>query len=348
MVHKIGIGVGIVSLFIRWVFAFNPVLCESWYYDTVFRTVRLAQTTIFGWIPFPCLWLFCLLFIILFAWDAFSEIPKKNKLTHFAMRGGSFLGWLIALFLWLWGYNYTRPTLMQQHGIQVNPIAFEEIKSQLYALTDSVILYRKKITEENYYQYQTLQEAATKAVEQHLPYLGFNPIKNAPVRQLIPKGILMHFGASGIYFPFTGECNVDAGVHPLQFPFVVAHEFGHANGFTDEGECNFIAYLALFYSKIPELKYSGLLTHWRMLATEWKRMDESGYTNYRDSLPHILISDLDAINENLLRYPDFFPYWQEALYNKFLTVQGVKDGTSSYNNMLMMITAWDKKYHRAN
>ncbi|MCB0582976.1 MAG: DUF3810 family protein, partial [Phaeodactylibacter sp.] len=72
----------------------------------------------------------------------------------------------------------------------------------------------------------------------------------------------------GLYFPFTGEGHIDAGLHPLQKPYVMAHELAHGYGFGDEGTCNFLGYLACIGSDDPVIAYIGHLNYWRTLAAD--------------------------------------------------------------------------------
>ena len=53
-------------------------------------------------------------------------------------------------------------------------------------------------------------------------------------RQILPQGILLRISTAGFYNPLTGECNIDKGLHPLQKPFVMAHELFHGMGITGE------------------------------------------------------------------------------------------------------------------
>ncbi|MEZ4685085.1 MAG: DUF3810 family protein [Bacteroidia bacterium] len=54
-------------------------------------------------------------------------------------------------------------------------------------------------------------------------------------------------------------------LHHLEVPVTAAHEMGHALGFTDEGVCNFLGYLACIDSDEPLLQYAG-----RLAVARWR------------------------------------------------------------------------------
>ena len=54
-------------------------------------------------------------------------------------------------------------------------------------------------------------------------------------RRLFPKGLLLRISTAGVYIPFTGEGHIDAGLHHLQLPFVMAHEMSHATASGEKG-----------------------------------------------------------------------------------------------------------------
>ena len=58
--------------------------------------------------------------------------------------------------------------------------------------------------------------------------------------------------------PFFLETLVVRGLLPFEEPFVIAHEWSHLAGFTDEGEANFVGWLTCLRAS-DAAKYSGWL-----------------------------------------------------------------------------------------
>ena len=180
-------------------------------------------------------------------------------------------------------------------------------------------------------------------VENWLRDNNFPAIGKVRGREIYPKGIFLHFSSSGLYFPFTGEGHVDAGVHALQKPYIIAHEMFHGYGFGDEGTCNFNAFLACIKSNDPYIAYSGHLSYWRTLAINYLRYRPKEYRAFRRTLPLTIQADLDAINEVLISYPDIMPRFRYYAYDAYLKAQGIDEGMKNYNRVIMLVNAWRKQ-----
>jgi len=134
----------------------------------------------------------------------------------------------------------------------------------------------------------------------------------------------LRFGTAGLYWPFVGEGNIDSGLHELQQPFTMAHELAHGYGITNEGVCNFIAYLACQNAENDFIRYSGLVTYWRYAAIAYQ-----GF-------------------ENLDKYPDIMPTFRNFAYDKYLKSQGISEGLASYSQIIMLVDAWERRDDKNN
>jgi Protein of unknown function (DUF3810) len=177
-----------------------------------------------------------------------------------------------------------------------------------------------------------------REVTRFLESKGFSAGGRLRGRNISPDGILNRFGISGIYMPYIGEANIDAGLHDLEKPYDLAHEMAHGYGWTEEATANFIAYLTCIQSDNAFVRYSGLLNHFRYVASNFKRVNNEGYKNFRDKLPEGIKADLDAINERQKKYPSWFE--TDWLNDYFLRSQGVKDGIASYSRVVVLVYSW--------
>jgi hypothetical protein len=168
------------------------------------------------------------------------------------------------------------------------------------------------------------------------------PLSYSPsVRIIRPRGILMRWNTAGIYFPFTGESHVDAGMLPVQIPFTLAHEMAHGFGVTDEGDCNFLAYLACKESNDPTVQFAGLFTYWRYVASEYRFLFPDQYDAQYRELPEMIKQLLKEIRENDAKYPDLFPKLRNTVYDTYLKSQGVHDGLMSYNRVVELVWRYE-------
>jgi hypothetical protein len=161
-----------------------------------------------------------------------------------------------------------------------------------------------------------------------------------PVRYDLPKGIFLHFSTAGMYFPFSGEGNVDPGLHPLQFTSVMAHEMAHGYGFADEGTCNFLAFICHFNDKNAWISYACTLGYWRYLAVNIRRISPSLFDRLIMEIPTGIKLDLIDIQRFSNKYDDWMPKLQYKMYDAFLKGQGIKEGMLNYDAVIGLVMAY--------
>ena len=153
--------------------------------------------------------------------------------------------------------------------------------------------------------------------------------------------MLLRISTAGVYLPWVLEAHIDAGLHPLQHAFTLTHEATHAYGFTDEGVCNFWAYVATHDHSNLYIRYAGLLTYWRYLASSYRKVAPEAYRAYRrEEVPTGISNDLMAIYRNGQQYPDILPAVRDRAYDTYLKSQGVKEGLQSYSRVVLLVQAW--------
>jgi hypothetical protein len=148
-------------------------------------------------------------------------------------------------FAAMWGLNYRRLPLTAR-------IKFDERAITPAASHD---LARQAADEVNaLYVAAHTQLASTGGGTGRSLESGFAAVQKAlhverPALPAHPKRTLLdpYFRAAGIdgmTDPFFLETLVVRGLLPFEEPFVIAHEWSHLAGFTDEGEANFVGWLA--------------------------------------------------------------------------------------------------------
>jgi hypothetical protein len=123
----------------------------------------------------------------------------------------------------------------------------------------------------------------------------------------------------------------------------MAHEMAHGYGFTDEGTCNFLAYLACIRSKNSFIQYAGYFEYFSTLAVNYRKYDREAYTAMMKSLPASVKADWNSIIENHEHYPNIMPKLRHYTYDTYLKVQGISEGIQNYNRVLMLVKAWEVK-----
>ncbi|HMX42025.1 MAG TPA: DUF3810 family protein, partial [Saprospiraceae bacterium] len=152
------------------------------------------------------------------------------------------------------------------------------------------------------------------------------------------------FGTAGIYWPFVGQGNLEAGLHPLRQLPVMAHEMSHGYGFTDEGECNFIEYAACHDHPNAYIAYGVHLDYWHTVAAECLRNYPARYeTDFRPHIPAGIRQDERAIRRQHSRFREIAPAMRYQVYDAYLRSQGVRTGMQSYDEVLMLVQAWRRR-----
>lgn len=350
-----GIGLGIGAVVLRFLLGFFPQVVEILYSRGLFKIIRFILDSIQWVLPFSALYLL----VALLLGSIFFGVKRwmRSGRTFFGKLGQalftilSIVGWIVFLFLFLWGFNYGRIPLATQLKINPQPLKLERVVEELKIRETKLVELRSNIPgaiPNTSFTFAALpdkmEDHLRQGLENQLIELGYPPTGFPTVRTGYPKGIIWRLGAIGFYNPFTGECNVDPAVHPIDRPYVMAHELAHAYGFGDEGTCNFLAYLTCKNSNHPFIQYAGIFNYWQYLYYSFRRADPANFAKYYEDLPVGLRTDVRAIEENSAAYPDFFPTsFRIATYDAFLRAQGVKDGFASYNQVVMLVNAWENK-----
>jgi hypothetical protein len=339
---------GLAALLLRFVANTTPQYVEQFYSRGVFLGVRWLFDWTLAWLPFPLLLVFygvALFYVYKFVRTLFTkQIPFRNRLAVSGRNLLNFAGFSIFSFLSLWGYNYARPNFSKQLGIAIEQPDTTALRQELEIAAKEAIDARKIIENvplSTNYLSSDFEDKMRADVSNFLEKNNFKAGGRLRGRQISPNGLLFRFGISGIYMPFTGESSIDAALHPLEKPFTMAHELAHGYGWTEEATANFIAYLACINSSDNFTRYSGLISYYRYVASNYKRSNPTEYAAFRAQLPEGFRNDLEAINQRLAQYPTWFS--TDKLNDIFLKSQGVTEGVASYSRIVVLVYSWRKK-----
>ncbi|MEM1216000.1 MAG: DUF3810 family protein [Bacteroidota bacterium] len=344
---RTGIFGGIFALLIRWVA--SPEWIERYYSQGFFPLLRLVWDYAVGsWLPVAFVYILILLLLVRWIRSLYRWSKRRGRDRWWAALAHvlGFLGWLVLTFLLLWGFNYGRVPVEDRLGLDWSNLPDTLIAEQVKAEARVLTTLRAKLQRPDSIPlrsdlFPTDQEAQLRqALEDALAYYAYPVVGRVRGRQLVPKGIFLHFSSAGLYLPWTGEGHIDAGLLPLQQAYVLTHELAHGYGFGDEGTCSFWAYLASYYVESPTLVYTIRLGYWRSLAAAWSRQDRAAYLAFRATLPPGIRADLEAINANILAYPDWTPVLRDVAYDAYLRSQGITEGLANYSKVIKMVEAW--------
>lgn len=351
------IKLGIIAILIRIFFGFCPQCCETLYSRGLYVGIRFFFDHTVGYLPFAGIYIFG---IILVGWLGpriyrFLRVLIKKEGIRGKGYGWSFLSVLSGTIFWfllLWGYNYARvPVEVQLKLHCVDSMEYKAIWAEAQYIKNTCIEARNQIPNldthaitANYFS-ENIEDEMRQCLENALKEHGYDCSGHVRGRFLKPDGILLRFNSSGVYFPFTGEGNMDNGLPPICKPFTLAHELAHGYGFGSEDACNFWGYLACLKSSNPAIRYAGYLAYWRYVyGALMEMMTEEDYMQERATISRGMYNDLENIYALQDLYPPFIPFLQPAIYDVFLKMQGEEDGIRSYDRMVILVSHWRKVY----
>lgn len=340
---------GFLAILIK-VFASDAELVDAFYSSGIFQYIRSMFDFINNRLAFPLSYLI-VPFLLFKIWAVYMRGWATARgcigfIFNTLLTTVAVVAWLFFWFTILWGLNYDRTNVYDKLSLEKPEINSTQIYNELVQKTKKLSKLRNDLSLSSSTLTKTelpsnLVTTLQKEVAKTMKKLNYSPTGIPVVREL-PSGWLLRWSTAGLYFPYTGEANIDAGLHPLQKPFTIAHELAHSYGIGDEATCNFIAYLTCKNSTDPIIQYTGLLAYWRYLASGYKRYSPSDYSAFKQSLPPTILADLEAIRINNEKYPDIFPKLRNTVYDNFLKSQGVSEGIESYGQVVELVYAYEK------
>ncbi|MEO6189852.1 MAG: DUF3810 family protein [Saprospiraceae bacterium] len=316
---------------------------EQIYFNIIYLNYRRVWSLLSDSSPFPLIyaWLFVLSCVFIF-------LIKKVLRRKIKLRSGIFSFLLIILahlsyFYLFWGFNYFRSLISDRMQLNGN-ISSNEFIEELRTISNEISVTRNQFCfNEITTNVSDLNSNLSKLVCDFLERNNLDSYPKVKCRLLRPNGSLLIWSTAGIYWPFAGESQIDAGLHPLEWPFTMAHELAHGMGWTDEGECNFIAYMSCQRSDNKWIKYSGELSYWKYLVNQLDTKDSLIWNEVKENLNPDILLDVKNIRMTHDQYPYLFPSLRNYIYDSYLKVNQVKGGSESYNDIIRLVINYKKR-----
>ena len=149
-------------------------------------------------------------------------------------------------------------------------------------------------------------------------------------KKMIFSRFMSRLGYTGIFFPFTGETNLNVDHPQCMLPFTVAHELAHQLGTAAEQECNFLGVAACVSSGNVIYEYSGWLSALLYCSNALYSADYDAwlyiYNTYSDGVRR----DFDDNNAYWASFESPVSDAADAVYDGYLKAQGQELGIKSY------------------
>jgi hypothetical protein len=238
-------------------------------------------------------------------------------------------------FVSLWAFNYRRTpltTTLQFERAAVTPDAARALAATTIARLNAL---HRAAHDAGWQGASAIDPTLARAVDAVAHAVGGTGL-SVPAR---PKHTAFDWyfrraGVSGMTDPFFLETIVESDLLPFERPFVVAHEWAHLAGFPNEGEANFVGWLACVRSDVAH-QYSGWLS---LYAEVMASVGQSDRVDLARGLGPGPRADLAAIRGRLMR--ELSPRVSDAsrqAYDRYLKANRVNAGMNSYGEVVRLI-----------
>lgn len=293
--------------------------------------------------------IFLTIYLVVFIKNLFKKQNKFYLLKDFIAKVLLIITGIYVLFLLLWGFNYQRLPLSTIVDLNVEPADISDLEGLNRDLIERTNSLRSLVLEDDngvMYIEDGVDGIISRAKD------GFNRISKT-IPQLDgkfgkPKKIffskaLTYTGIAGIYFPFTGEANINTNIPLLTLPSTIIHEMAHQRGFAREDEANYIAYLACISHPNIDFQYSGTLLALIHSMNELFKYDKEKYFELQQQYSDGVKRDLKYISKFWKSYEGPVERNFSEMNNAYLKSNLQRDGVYSYGRMVDLLMAEYKK-----
>ncbi|MDC6352158.1 DUF3810 domain-containing protein [Zeaxanthinibacter sp. PT1] len=327
----------------------KPGWIEEYYSLGIYPYISSALRTLYGWVPFSVGdFLYTAIGLLAIGYLIRNRHEIRYNLT--GLTRDVFLVLSIAYFSFhlLWGLNYHRVPLAERL----------ELKDMV--TKEEVIAYTRELIAHTNQQQLTLSGDSLQRV--HIPYtkneirqltlqgyqdlakeMDFAHYTPASIKTSLYSRMLSYMGYGGYLNPFTNEGQVNRLLPAFRAAIVYGHEIGHQLGYSAENETNFIGYLVTLHNNDPYLTYAANAYALGYCLAQLRRTDpDLSRTLYQDLNPGVQ-KNYEEMDEFWRSYENPTEPVFKAIFNSYLHANKQKDGILSYNRVVSLIIAYQRK-----
>lgn len=343
-----------ISLLLNFIASKYPSVVEQLYSTHINKFTIEALSFITGWITFSLYDIFLVVISIIGVFYLIVLIKRcmlnKKELLKILLKSVlnvlSFLSVLYFSFIILWGINYNRIPFNETIGIEISKHSEQDLAKLYEYLVNECNLIREKLPEDNNGVvslkggYKSIFERANKgykSINDIYPTLKGN---YSNPKYILSSELFNYTGITGIYFPFTGQANVNVNAPIMTIPATTMHEMAHQRGYAHEDEANFIAYLSCINHPDLDFKYSGYLLALSHTSNALYKENVELLKSLNLNLSEKVKTDIIYKSEFWKKYEGKVNEVSSKINDSYLKSNGVSDGEKSYGRMVDLLLSY--------
>ena len=331
--------------------AARPDAVERYYSTGIFPAIGRTLSWLFGWLPFSVaealVWASPLLAI---AWMA-GAVRAARRVGWSQAIERRLAGLLAILclvyfgFVALWGLNYSRRPFAAIAGLPAKPGSVDELAALCRDLISRTNALRLKVPEDakgvmelNDTIAGTLRRASLGYARAAALYPVLAGNYSAP-KGVRASELWSYTAIEGVYFPFTGEANVNIAMPPSAIPAAATHEMAHQRGFAREDEANYLGYLASRLHPDADFQYSGYLSALVNALNALRPYAPDTYKQLVQTISPGVRRDLAFENAFWTKHEGPVADVSDRVNDSYLKANMQRDGVQSYGRMVDLLLA---------
>ncbi|MBQ9647182.1 MAG: DUF3810 domain-containing protein [Oscillospiraceae bacterium] len=273
-----------------------------------------------------------------------AEYKRETLYRRFMALANTVLS-LYAAFCLLWGVNFYSDDFCDKSGLYPAPVAYDDLVAVTRLFAAGTAYYADKVARNADGTYAVprqetldLAPALYEPLYDEFPflYLAADPRP----KPIFFSRVMSAMDVTGLYFPFTGESNLNMDFPAATFPFTVAHELAHRRGVASEQQCNFLGVLASVCSTDDAYRYSGWFAGYINLSNALYAVDPDAWLEIRLSLPETAEADLRFAGDYWAQYEGKVSAASGKAYDTMLKSYGDELGMRSYGAVVDLLVAY--------
>ncbi|SCH61480.1 DUF3810 domain-containing protein [Romboutsia sp. 1001713B170207_170306_H8] len=353
-----------ISILLNYVASKNPLFIEKYYTQCFNKIIVQVLSNLSGIFPFSIyeviVYVIIMSIIIFFIYTLHLIINHRSKLIRFIKSSIFNILSLISityfLFIILWGLNYNKlpleSILIRQYNIN-NNTSLTRINHDISDLKKLYEFLIEKTNESKNLAVNDKNNIVNYKNTINRAHLGFDAIshiipnldgKYSNPKYILSSKLMCYTGITGIYFPFTGESNVNIAIPHTSLSSTILHEMAHQRGYASEDEANFIAYLSAINHPDKDFVYSGYRLALSYTALTLKNIDFNAYTKLNQNLSNEVINDIKYNSKFWSKYSGKINEISDNINNSYLKSNGIKEGTENYSKMVNLLLTYYSLY----